>query len=151
MHSYFFMDDDFSGSHPVLSVCLHVLVEKEEGLVRQKFSFMKSLYTTVWVAGKPETSLKLGTKKGSCQPMEHKTVLACGSTRSRPVCMLKVSACRKELGFCATPLSCGGCRGAGWTLIQSNSDLLLWRACGRRVSVSLRRKGGSHEQEHTRM
>jgi len=56
------MDYDFNGSHPILSVYLHMLIEKEEGLMRQNFSLMKFLYVTVWGAGKLETSLKLGTQ-----------------------------------------------------------------------------------------
>jgi len=62
VHNYFFMDYDFNGSHPILSVYLHMLIEKEEGLMRQNFSLMKFLYVTVWGAGKLETSLKLGTQ-----------------------------------------------------------------------------------------
>lgn len=51
------MDYDFNRSHPILSVHAH----KEGGALRQNFSLIKFLYTTVWGAGKPETSLKLGT------------------------------------------------------------------------------------------
>lgn len=62
VHNYFFTDYDFNGPHHILSVYLHMLIEKEEDLVRQNFSLIKFLYTTVWGAGKPETSLKLGTE-----------------------------------------------------------------------------------------
>lgn len=61
MHNYFFMNYNFNGSHCILSVCLHMPIEKEEDFVRQNSSLIKFLYTTVWSAGKPETTLKLGT------------------------------------------------------------------------------------------